>query len=257
MSTAPHITILSGGGSPHVPSYRKVYEFIEEEAARRGVTTHLIDYVGVGHHPEIGAGLSLPASVEKARQDIAARPAPGGSTLLCRSFGCDVGAYLLAYHGDEMTAFSRVILWGPSAYHTYWDLVARTPDSLRGLNAYAAKHDKGMRLHDAFWDTFEPIEESSKRLRPITVDIGFGSRDPYCDGPFAHYLAGIIWKHTSCSVRVVQIEGAEHEIRAEPPVGTSPEDHERIKRNYFALIFRPDPESGIRNPDSGIQIQES
>lgn len=232
-----HITILSGGGSPHVPSYRAVYELIEKEAVSRGFTTHLIDYVGTGHHPALGAGLSLPTAVEKAREDLKTHVAPKGSTLLCRSFGCDVGAYLLAKYAAEMATFARVVFWGPSAYHLYWKLVARTPDSLREMNEYAEKHAKGMRLNDSFWATFEPIEEIAKSLRMINVEIGFGTRDRYCDGAFARYLAEIIWKNTHCSVRVLEIEGAEHEIRSEPPFGFSEEEHTRIKGTYFKLIF--------------------
>jgi len=249
MTQGKHITILSGGGSPHTDEYGPVYRLIEEEGERRGWSTHLIDYVGVGHAPEFGVELNLPGAVVKAREDLKTRPAPQGSTLLCRSFGCDVGAYLLANHGGEMAAFSRIVLWGPSAYHLYWDLVARTPTSLREMNVYAKEKKKGMKLHDDFWATFKPIEESAKRFRSITIEIGYGTRDKYCDAPFANYLAGVVWKHTACPVRVVEIEGAYHEIRADPPAGISPEDHERIKCAYFHLIF------GVNeNQDSGIQI---
>ena len=235
---AKHITILSGGGSPHAESYRSVYELIEKEALRRGFTTHLIDYVGTGHHPEIGAGLSLPTAVEKARKDLKEYVAPEGSTLLCRSIGCHVGAFLLAHYAAEMAAFERVILWGPSSYHLYWNLVARTPNALREMNEYATKHAKGLRLHDNFWSTFEPIEEAAKKFGFITVEIGWGTRDGYCDGAFVRYLAEIIWNNTDCPLRLVEIEGADHEVRFEPPAGVSEEAHSSIMDAYLKLIFR-------------------
>lgn len=243
MAQSRHITILSGGGSPHTEDYGPVYRLIDEEGRRLGWSTHLLDYVGVGHAPDFGMGLSLPGAVEKSRQDLKAHPAPQGSTLICRSFGCDVGAHLLANHRDEMTSFSRVVFWGPSAYHVFWDLVARTPQSLATFNEEARK--KGVVLSADFWTTFEPIEESAKQIKGITVEIGYGTSDKYCDAPLANYLAAIFWKHTDCPVRVVEIKGAAHEIRPTPHPVTSPEDHERIKREYFALIFGSDPESGI------------
>ena len=237
MNLSKHITILSGGGSPHVESYRAVYALIEEEAVARGFRTDLVDYVGCGHEPKMGNGLNLPDAVEKVRKEINKHPAPTGSTLLCRSFGCDVGAYLLAYHAQEMAAFARIVLWGPSAYHLYWDLVARTPESTREMNEYAAKHKRGMRLHEGFWATFQPIEISAKHFRSISVEIGFGTQDQYCESAFANYLAGIIRNHTKCPVRVVEIRGADHEIRIDPKAGVPNEEHERIKQEYFQLIF--------------------
>src|SRR5207247_1590108 len=123
MDLANHITILSGGGDPRGAQYRPVYQLIEAEAARRRISVHLIDYIGSGHHSDFGLGLSLPGAAAKALADIERQTAPPGSTLLCRSFGCYVGAHLIAQHREKMRNFSRIILWGPSAYHAFWDLV--------------------------------------------------------------------------------------------------------------------------------------
>ncbi len=248
MNHAKHITILSGGGSPHSEAYREVYKLIEDEAAARGFTAQLIDYVGVGHSPDFGSGLSLPGAVEKARNDIKARPAPLGSTLLCRSFGCDVGTYLFAHYPEEVAAFNRIILWGPSGLHTYWDLVARAPDSLNLLNE-SVRDTNGLLLHTDFWNTFAPIEESVKAITKVNVEIAYGTNDNYCDAAFAHYLAEICWKHTTCSVRLVEIKDAEHEIRSAPNQRSrvSPEVHERIKSEYFTLIFGVEREPEITN----------
>jgi len=195
-------------------------------------------------------GLNLPGAVEKARQDLKVRPAPQGSTLLCRSFGCDVGAYLQGYHADEMTAFTRVVLWGPSSFHLLWKLAERDRGGVDKVNFMSLS--KGVQWSPTFWKSTVPIEESVKQIMGITVEIGFGTRDEYCDAPFANYLTAIIGKHTPCPVRVVEIEGAGHEIRPDPAPGVSAEDHERILREYFALIFRPEPD-----PESGIQNQKS
>ena len=214
-----HITILSGGGSPHTDEYGPVYRPIEEEGERRGWSTHLIDYVGVGHAPEFGMGLNLPSAVAKARRDIKARPAPAGSTLLCRSFGCDVGAYLFAHHSHEMTAFKRVILWGPSGMNTYWDLVGKSFDAIEKLNA-EIQNAKGCKIGEDFWSSFSPIEDSVREFRSTTVEIAYVTKDKYCDAPFAEYLAAL-----------------------------SPEEHERIKREYFRLIFGHYPEPEIMKPE--------
>ena len=248
MNSAKHITILSGGGSPHSEAYREVYKLIEDEAAARGFTAQLIDYVGVGPSPDFGSGLSLPEAVEKAQKDIKGRPAPLRSTLLCRSFGCDVGMYLFAHYPEEVAAFNRIILWGPSGLHMYWDLVARAPDSLNRLNE-SVKDTKGLLLHTDFWKTFRPIEESMKAITKLNVEIGYGTNDDYCDAAFAHYLAEICWKHTPCPVRVVEIKGAEHEIRSAPKLSSrvSPQVHERIKTEYFKLIFGVERELNITN----------
>lgn len=242
MIRAKHLTILSGGGSPHTDEYGPVYGLIDEEAALRGWSTHLIDYVGVGHAPEFGMGLNLSGAVEKAWQDLQARPAPQGSTLLCRSFGCDVGAYLLANHGDEMSAFSRVVLWGPSAFHLIWTLAERDRGGIDKVNFMSLS--KGVQWSPTYWKTTVPIEESVKQIKGIQVGIGYGTKDQYCDAPFANYLAGLIQKHTDCAVHVCPIKGAGHEIRPDPAPGGSAEEHERIKREYFALIFGHDPEPG-------------
>lgn len=121
MNQKQHITILSGGGSPHSGDW-VVYRLIEEEATSRGVTTQLVDYVGVGHAPEYGMGLNLPGAVEKARKEITERPIPNASTLLCRSFGCNVGAYLLAHHGDVIWLLFRGSFSGGRRHSTCYGL---------------------------------------------------------------------------------------------------------------------------------------
>ena len=227
MKHKKHLTILSGAGSPHGQQYQPVYELIKNEGERRGVSVHLIDYVGFGHYPDFGLGLSLPSAVSKALADIKCQPARPESTLLCRSFGCDVGAHLIAHHREEMRNFSRIILWGPSAYHTYWDLVARHSSSLSEINQKVKS--KGVQLSADFWPTMIPIEMTAKTMREISVEIGYGTKDKYCDAPFANYLGKILEGNTSCPVRVAEILNAEHEIR--------PETDERIKSEYFRLIF--------------------
>lgn len=227
MSDAKHITILSGGGSPHGEAYRPVYQLIEEKAATRGFTTHLLDYVGIGHFPEFGMGLNLPGAVEKARKDLKRLSPPTGSTLLCRSFGCDVGAFLFAHHREEMGVFSRIILWGPSSFHLLWTRAERDRGAVDRVNFSSLA--KGVQWSPTYWRTAEPIEESVKGFTGIEVDIGYGTNDTYCDAPFAQYLAALITKNTPCPVRVVEIVDAQHEIRADGDA--------RIESEYLEFIF--------------------
>lgn len=222
-----HLTILSGGGSPHGDAYRPVYELIRDEANLRGISSSLIDYVGIGQYPTYGSGLNLPTAVDKALSEIRNLEFTREGVLLCRSFGCDVGAYLMAHHQDEMKRFGRLVLWGPSAFHVFWRLLASEPDALDKFNSLAMS--KGVILSARFWETFCPIEESLRMLKEITVSIGFGTKDKYCDAPLANYLAALIRKYTKCSVNVTEIPDAEHEIR--------PEANNTIKALYFQFIF--------------------
>jgi hypothetical protein len=222
-----HLTILSGAGSPHAEQYRPVYGMIADEAQQRGISVHLVDYVGVGHYPDCGHGLSLPAAVEKARTDIKNHPTPSNSTLLCRSFGCVVGCHLIANHREELKAFTRIVLWGPVPLHISWNLFARHRDSLNQTNEEAKR--KGVVFSTDFWQSIEPVEETVKAFKFISVDIGFGTKDKYCNAAFANYLGKILEGNTSCPVRVAEIANAEHEIR--------PEADERIKSEYFRLFF--------------------
>lgn len=103
---------------------------------------------------------------------------------------------------------------------------------------------KGVQWSPTYWKTCVPIEESIRLIKGIAVDVGFGSKDKYCAAPFADYLAALIRTHTDCQAKITEIEGAAHEIRPTRVAGTSPEDHERIKREYFHLIFRENQKSG-------------
>jgi len=229
MNENRHLTILSGGGSPHGPHHQPVYQLIASEATRRGVSTHLVDYVGFGHHPDFGPGLNLPRAAEKALTEIRGRQCPDHSTLLCRSFGCYVGVYLLVNNCEEMAAFSRIVLWGPLPYHAFWKLAGQNSSSIQLLNEMA--RDKGLFHSHDFWITLTPIEELLKGLAGIVVSIGYGTEDQYCDKAFANYIAEIIWRNTKCPVQVAEISGAGHEIRSDAS--------DLIQAEYFALIFEP------------------
>lgn len=221
------LTILSGGGSPHSALYKPVYELIQDEARSRGVTSTLIDYVGFGHYPDYGLGLSLPSAAEKALDEVSRLTFTGEGALLCRSFGCDVGVWLMGHHPKEMKRYRRIILWGPSAFHTYWGMVAIDNGALERLN-YGANR-KGVALSPRFWETYSPIEESLQLLKGVRVSVGYGTEDKYCGRPFASYVEGLLCQKGLCHVDVTAIEGAGHEIRPSTP--------DAIKTPYFRFIF--------------------
>ncbi len=230
-----HVTVLSGGGSPRGDAYAPVYQLIRDQGAALGINVQIVDYVGIGHAPEFGSGLNLPRAVEKARREIERAAPPAGSTLVCRSFGCNVGSYLLARHRNEMKCFARAVFWGPSAFHTFWEVMGRNSGVLQHFNDEARK--KGAVMSQDFWATLQPVETTARDIAEVSLAIGYGTKDKYCDAPFAHYLAAIIRACTTCEVEVVEIEKAEHEVRANAPLGVSADEHEQVKRRYLSLIF--------------------
>jgi len=223
-----YLTVLSGGGSPHGDQYRPVYDLIQAEANRLRIPSTVIDYVGIGHYPDFGPGLTMPLAVEKALNDIGKLKFEGGGTLLCRSFGCNLGMWLFAHHSDDMKRFHRLVLWGPAAFHTYWRLVASDSDALKQFNDSAKS--KGLLFGSQFWKSFCPMEELVRLLKDVRVSIGFGTKDAYCDAAFADYLYMLIKVYSDCDIgRPTMIAEARHEVR--------PDDNDKIKSQYFRFIF--------------------
>lgn len=227
------LVVLSGGGSPYSDTYRPVYQIIANQAQIRAVPYTLVDYIGCGHDdcsgcdPKWGKGSNLPSAVERTRAIL--RNVAPGSTLFCRSFGCDVCMRLATQEPELIYRLDSIILWGPSPYHYYWQYVGADAGAIEKFNAEVSA--KGLKLSADFWRTFVPIEVSAKKFSGKRLTIAYGTEDPDCDAAFVNYLSSIVKQsRPGVPVEVISIAGAGHELTADSDAV--------MLAQYLALIFR-------------------
>lgn len=219
-----NLTILPGGGSPYSQVYSPVYDLIMNHAKSKGIDFTLLDYIGIGQHPDLGDGLDLSKVINKIRNCIYTEIKD--RTLFCKSFGCDVASFFLANEPELLKNYNQIILWGASPFHHQWELFAK--EDINDTNNYLIK--KGLKISNRYFTNLIPIEYQAKCFSSTKhIKIGCGTEDMHCSVEFCKYLSSIINKHTSCHATISIIDGAPHSVTSQ--------NSKKLVDQYLDFIF--------------------
>lgn len=208
------LIVFPGGGSPRGPRYRKVYELIEGEAARRGLSgaTTILYPAHDRDGESASAALTLSGAIEAALPVIEEHEARGEPyDFLGRSFGTIVATRLAIERKPRH--LRRLVLWGPVAYWILWEMLARDLPSTAREGAA-----KGVRLGPETFPSAQPLESLLSTLAYPAV-IATGTKDPQAPPAHLDYLRALFGGRADFSFRVVP--DAFHEVTTEncaPPV---------------------------------------
>lgn len=164
---------VGGGGSPRGDAYQPVYELIGNKEERRGYCFELIKVFGCGHGPEFGDGLSLIVGAQWLAYRFHGPDCDAPVTVFGRSFGCKSVSSALAVDGELAGRVLRLVLWGPSPFHTYWSLTAGRPNSLQHF--YQSMESTGLALSSSFRESMRPIVEDHLQILQIPLVLARGA----------------------------------------------------------------------------------
>lgn len=221
------VIVVPGASSPFLNSYAPVYDLLRAKGAL------VLDYVGCGHysdkkrHSDFGKGFSIPSAANKIRSELQA--AENGSTLFCRSSGCDVVAYFLVNSPSVLSAFGKIIFWGTGGGMDTWRQMPDRPGTIEKLNILWRK--TGVWIDPDFWSKYIPFEAQCIRFRGSkNITIAYGGCDAHISSDEQMYFSALINRHTRCLAKVVKIASAHHAV-------TEHDISSKDLRAYLSMIF--------------------
>ncbi len=168
--------IIFPGAADPLTTYKDVYTLLENEAKERGLSEFiLITFPGHYSHDSnslftLNGGLSIIneaiIELEKRKEEY---------IVLCRSLGCDPFIEYLKAYPLDLKYLKKVILWGPSDYYTWCDVLINNFEKSTIVCA-----NKGFRFDPKLMNEIYPFDHSISRLTkdyPFNIYITSGELD--------------------------------------------------------------------------------
>ena len=208
------VVLLPGGSSPYVAPGKKLYRWVDDELTRRHAHMCMLDYVGMGHYPAIGQGLSAASIGPVIAQKLNVLEVP--YILLSSCFGTLVAAWLRANAPDSFHHCSKLIFWASPSNGFLRDLALKNQHVADFNNK--TTHEKGFKLAEAFWTQTDTLLDLAPRFsQALPTLLMCGDDDEQCNAAYLHSCREAMSTEVSMEVSVVSVPAHHALSSAESP----------------------------------------
>ena len=208
------VILLPGGTSPYVAPGKKLYRWVDDELAHRHAHMYMLDYVGMGHYPAIGQGLSASSIGPVIARKLNVLEVP--YVLLSSCFGTLVAAWLRANAPDSFHHCRKLIFWASPSNGFLRNLALENQD-VADLNGKTA-HERGFKLAETFWSQTDTLLDLAPRFSQVLPTLLIcGHDDEQCNATYLQSCREAMSPEVGMSVSVESVPARHALSSAELP----------------------------------------
>ena len=212
--------VISGAGAPSLSPYDLTYKLLEEEAKKRQIDLVLVDFSGIGQHPNTGSGLDIVTSKDRIRHAISNKTS---DHFVCLAYGCLASASLLVEAPELFAAYKSITFWALPSQSRMWQAMGHSSAQLIAFNKKTKM--RGFQFSPTFFDHYQPLAYLVEKFPAYNIALGCGTEDYWCPTEFPHYLQSL----TPKAIKAKTIKGAGHHVNTE--------SENEVKIPYLNFIF--------------------